>query len=204
MHLPKNEGGDFTPPPAGTHLAVCYRFVDLGTQDGTYLGQPKRQHKVMLSWEFPDEKMEDGRPFTISQRYTWSMSERATLRQHLESWRGLPFDEHKDFGPGGFDIKNVLGKGCQLTVIHEAKNGKTYANIRGVTRLMKGITAPPPVNPLVYVSLDPTEFDRVEFNGLSDGLKTLIEKSPEYGVIANGGPMSEGNPPPNDGEQAPF
>jgi hypothetical protein len=26
-------GGDFTPVPAGLHLARCYRIVDLGTQN---------------------------------------------------------------------------------------------------------------------------------------------------------------------------
>ena len=38
---------------------------------------------------FPTEQMSDGRPFTISKRYTWSTHEKATLRKDLEAWRGV-------------------------------------------------------------------------------------------------------------------
>ena len=62
-----------------------------------------------------DELMEDGKPFIVQQRYTWSMSEKAKLRADLESWRGKAFEE-RDFGT--FNIKNVLGKPCVLTIVH--------------------------------------------------------------------------------------
>ena len=32
-------GGDFTPVPAGLHLARCYRIVDLGTQQTEYMAE---------------------------------------------------------------------------------------------------------------------------------------------------------------------
>src|SRR5260221_10547348 len=150
MHLPAPNERDFESPPAGTHLAVCYRVIDLGTQDSSYNGQQKRQHKVLVSWELPDEKMADGRPFTISQRYTWSMSEKAALRRDLESWRGKPFSD-ADFGDQGFDIRKLLGVGCLLTIVHTAKNGKTYANITSIARLMKGMSTPNSINPHAYL-----------------------------------------------------
>ena len=87
MHLPKpTEGGDFTPVPEGTFPATCYRFIDLGTQAGEYMGASKIARKVMLSWEItdPETRMEDGKPFTISSRFTWSMHEKSTLRKTLE------------------------------------------------------------------------------------------------------------------------
>ena len=74
MHIPAPNDKQFELPPAGTHLATCYRVVDLGTQNSNYMGQVKRQHKILLSWELPDELMADGRPFTIGQRYTWSIT----------------------------------------------------------------------------------------------------------------------------------
>ena len=42
MHLPKpEEGGSFTPIPPGTHLGVCYRVIDLGTQMSNFQGETK-------------------------------------------------------------------------------------------------------------------------------------------------------------------
>lgn len=102
MHLPQPSDAEFELAPAGTHIAVCYRVIDLGTQETTFKGEVKHQHKILISWEIPDEKMKDGRPFTIGKRYTWSMSEKANLRNDLESWRGK--FTAADFGPNGFKI----------------------------------------------------------------------------------------------------
>jgi hypothetical protein len=190
MHLPQpNQSTDFLPPPPGTHVAVCYRFIDLGTQETEFQGQKKHQRKVMLGWEL-NEMMEDGKPFMVSQRYTWSMSEKANLRADLESWRGVAFKE-SDFGPGGFDIRRVIGAPCMLTIVHAEKNGKTYANIRAIGKLPKGMDVPKAVNPHVYFSLD--EFDQSVFDNLSAGLKAVIIKSPEYQKIVNGGHESQDN-----------
>ncbi len=189
MHLPQpNQSADFVPPPAGTHIAVCYRFVDLGTQETEFQGVKKQQRKVMLGWELSDELMEDGKPFMITQRYTWSMSDKANLRADLESWRGVAFKE-SDFGPGGFDIRRVIGAPCMLTIVHAEKNGKTYANIRAIGKLPKGTNPPHAINPHVYFSLD--EFDQATFDNLSAGVKAIIVKSPEYMKIVNGGHVSD-------------
>lgn len=202
MYMPKNEGGDFAPPPAGTHVAVCYRLVDLGTQKIEFQGETKMQRKIMLSWELPDELMEDGRPFTVSKRYTLSSHEKATLRAHLEAWRGRAFTEAEldPANPAGFNIKNILGKGCLLSVVHNTKDGKTYANVGSLSKLLKNQTPPAPKNEILYFSLD--EFDPVAFDKLSDGIKKAISVSPEY--LRRGAPQSGGdqyderNPPPDD------
>ena len=124
MYLPAPNESNFMPVPAGTHLGICYRVIDLGTQSTTFKGEQKQAHKVLISWEIPEEKMEDGRPFMISQSYTWSMHEKSNLRKALEAWRGMAFTE-RDFGPNGFDIKNVLGKACTLSIVHTSKDGST-------------------------------------------------------------------------------
>lgn len=192
MYMPKDNSSQFEPPPADTHLAVCYRVIDLGTQLVEWQGQAKHQHKIMLSWELPDARMSDGRPFTISQRYTFSSSDKAKLRKDLEAWRGVPFKD-SDFGPGGFDIRNVLRKGCYLQVIHRNVDGRTYANIASIMKLPKGVTVPEPENAVVFLSLD--EFDQATFDALSDGLKDTIRKSPEYArLMVDGG----SEPPPKE------
>jgi hypothetical protein len=188
MYIPKpNESSEFANAPAGTHLALCYRFIDLGTQETNFLdsaGNKKMAHKVLIGWELPDELMDNGKPFVVQQRYTWSMSDKANLRKDLESWRGKSFED-KDFGPGGFNVKNVLGKPCVLTIVHKEDGGKVYANIASVGKPMKGMQAPAaPQNPVVYFSLD--EFDASVYATLSQGLQAVIAKSPEFQKISGG------------------
>lgn len=184
MYLPAPTESNFAPVPAGTHLGICYRVIDLGTQSTTYKGESKQAHKVLVSWEIPEEKMEDGRPFMISQSYTWSMHEKATLRKSLEAWRGMAFTE-RDFGPTGFDIKNVLGKACTLSIVHTAKDGNTYANVSSIGKVMKGITVPPLVNPIVYLWLNSERWDAAAFSQLSANLQSKIMSSPEYIEMRN-------------------
>lgn len=194
MYLPAPTESNFQPVPAGTHLGICYRVIDLGTQSSNFNGETKQAHKVLVTWEIPDEKMEDGRPFSISQSYTWSMHEKATLRKALEAWRGMAFSE-RDFGPGGFDIKNILGKSCTLSVVHTAKNGTTYANVSAIGKMMKGVTAPERVNPMVYLWLVADRWDAKAFSELSGNLQQKIMASPEYIEM-----MNTANSPRDDGE----
>lgn len=191
MHLPRpNEGGSFTPPPSGTYPAICYRILDLGTQQTTYKGQPKRAHKILLSWEIKDEEAvtDDGQPMSIHQQYTWSMHEKAALRKALESWRGKAFVD-SDFGPGGFDIRKLLGVPCLLGITHTVNDGNTYANITAISKLPKGMEAGELVNKPIYMWLEKGLFDREEFAKLSERMQDKIKSSPEYHELLNGRPI---------------
>jgi len=182
MYLPEPTGNDFELPPQGTFAAVCYRVIDLGTQESSFNGETSLKHKIMVSWELPDERMEDNRPFTIHQSYTWSMHEKATLRKHLEAWRGRKFQDG-DFGPDGFNIKKLLGVGCLLTITHTEKDRSTYANLTSIAKLMKGQETPQPENEIIYFSMESqAAYDEtaVCFEHLSDRLIERIKKSPEH------------------------
>jgi hypothetical protein len=191
MYLPKpGEGGTFTPPPAGTFPAICYRIIDLGTHEVPgYQGGPQtHKHQVMISWELKDEEAvtEDGKPMTMHKTYTWSMHEKATLRKHLEAWRGKAFNE-ADFGDGGFNVKKLLGVACFMGVVHsDGKDGNTYANISAISKLPKGMDPGAPVNPLTYLALEHGGFDEEVFMGLSDKLQLKIKSSPEYQKMKTG------------------
>lgn len=212
-YVPKPNDNEFQLVPAGTWPSVCYRVIDLGTQKTTYQGQEKHQHKVLVSWEIcdPELRMDDGRPFTIGQSYTWSMSEKARLRADLESWRGRSFTD-KEMGPGGFEINNIIGKGCLLSVVHTTKGDKTYANIKAVAKLPKGMETPASENQNNFVWLTKDEFIQANYDNLTDGLKAKIASSPEYQQLVNGEPVGEDCPHPdqygsgNDGfdDQIPF
>ena len=200
MQLPKpTEGGDFTPAPAGTYTATCYRFIDLGTHVSEYNGERKTRHEILLSWELADEMMQDGRPYTINKRYTWSMHEKATLRLQLEAWRGKKFESTDFEGDNAFNTKKLLGVPCTLTVTQETKpDGKTVSKVAGVGKAMKGVQAPPLVNPLVYIALDRENFDAAAYGDLSDYFKELIASSPEYKAIFAARRYADDPPPPSN------
>lgn len=208
MPLPKPTESNFENPPAGTHMAICYRIIDLGTQETTYKGTPKKQHKILVSWELPDEKMTDGRSFTISNRYTWSMSEKAALRKDLESWRGKPFQD-ADFGEGGFDVAKIIGVACLLTIVHTENGDKKYANVRGISSLMKGMVAPALTNEKVFIGLTDENWNAEAFHKLSDNLQNTIKSSPEYRAMVDGyttteGPIHDARDYPDMEDKIPF
>jgi hypothetical protein len=128
-----NKGGDYTPAPAGVHQAVCCDVVDLGLVETEWQGQRKTVHKVRLVWQI-DALMDDGRPYTVSSRYTASLHEKSRLRADLQSWRGRPFTVAE---LAAFDLEKLLGAGCLLNVVHTARADKSYADIVAIMPLPK-------------------------------------------------------------------
>lgn len=182
MPLVLPEKTDFELTPAGSHIAVCYRVIDLGTQLVEYKGQSKQQHKIMLSWELPNELMtrgdSAGKPFSIHKKYTYSSDDRGNLKKDLESWRGRPFSR-EDFGK--FDIFVLIAKGCMLGIVHSESNNKTYANITSIMNLPKGTQTPALIN--TPVSFNIAEFNQDIYDALSENIKATIAKSPEFSKI---------------------
>lgn len=173
--IAKNDGEKFELTPEGTHLARCFRLIDIGTQSFEYQGTPKKAHKILIGWELPLEMRTDGTPFQIGKKYTVSLHEKSSLRKDLEAWRGKAFTEEE---LDGFDLNNIVGKACYLCIAHETKGEKTYANIKSIMALPKGVTCPDAINAPVVFDLD--AFDALVFHNLSDGIKKMIEASEEY------------------------
>lgn len=146
-------GGDFKRAPAGSHIAVCNLVADCGLQPGSQ-AFPSPKRKIYIRFEIPAERIEyekDGKqvegPLTIGSFYTASMNEKATLRKHLEGWRGKSFT---DAEAAAFDVSALLGKAAMLSVVEAEHGGKTYSNIAGIGKLPKGMEAPQAENPLLY------------------------------------------------------
>lgn len=184
----KDSGGEgnFTPVPPGMHLARCYRIVDLGTQKSEYQGQIKYLQKVMLQFEVhgEDEKgkalvTSKGDPLSISKNYTLSLAEKATLRNDLQTWRGVAFTPEQ---LRGFELKNILGHWAMLSVAKSiGNNGKEYTNIMSVNPVpvaIKKAGLPEGVNKLaMFTIMDP---DMELFETFSNNLKEKIKASPEW------------------------
>lgn len=181
MKIPQENTSNFENVPAGTYPARCYRFIDIGSHPQEFQGESKGNKRlILLSFEMTDEKMEDGKPFTISKRYTWSMHEKSTLRKHLEAWRGAKF-QPQDFG--NFDIRNVIGTACILTIGEWSRDDKSGTSIESITKIMKGMEVPEMENTPFYFSLEPDEFDADNFDTLSDSMKETIRRSPEWAAL---------------------
>lgn len=171
-----SSGASYAPIPEGTYTAVCNMLVDLGMQFNEAYKNTSR--KVLIQWQIPDETIEiDGReePRTISNRYTLSLGEKASLRADLAAWRG------RDFTPQeleAFDLRNIVGAPCLINIIHKDSNGKRYANISSIMALPKGMPKP-------KISGEPIIFDLDE-SPLSDAAKLpkwvaeIIYKSDTY------------------------
>jgi hypothetical protein len=185
MKVSDTGGGDFEQCPPGTHIARCFRIIDLGTQAGEYQGIPNHKRQIVIGWELPDILMSKddnaGKPFIVSKFYTASLSEKATLRKDLVNWRGREFT-HEELK--GFEMKNILNATCMLSITH---NDKQKARVTGVMALPKGVQANNLSNKASIFSLD--EFSQSEFDNLPKKFKAMIEISPEYQALIHGTPM---------------
>ena len=191
-----SSGQKSDPVPAGTHHAVCYGVVAVGTQPSQqYTPRPK----VVVAFEIPGERIEiKGKdlPRGISKRYTLSLNEKASLRKDLQSWRGRPFTSAE---LAGFDVSKLIGANCLLSVLHQDRAGATYANISSISALPKSMKSVAPENPSLYFNVVEA-IASAKSKGLRDiiwpeDLPTWIEKlcceSEEYKTFVMGTPNAE-------------
>jgi len=186
MGLIVSDKGGYTPVAQGTYLARCYGWIDLGTQESNFGGKLKKQRKLRILFELPTELDEEGKPETISQNYTAILSKDANLRRDLESWRGRAFTPAE---LEAFDIDNVIGKPCMVTIKHVERNGKTYADITAVTSVMKGTVVPPQITPTMTFNTE--KWDQSAYAALPEYLQKWIAKSPEGQAALQGQPQGQ-------------
>ncbi len=106
----------------------------------------------------------------ISNFYTNSLHEKATLRKDLDTWRGKATDKDT------IDLIDMLGKGCQIQVIHEQKNDRTVAKVNTVMPLPQG-TNVQAESELNYFSF---EAGQEISEKIPEWIRHIIEKSEEY------------------------
>ncbi len=170
--------------PAGSHIAVCYGMIDLGTHKISFKGVDKVRRQVRLVWELTEElrtfKEEKGlEPLSAGKTFTLSMYEKAGLRIFMEGWRGEKYTKEQ---AEAVDITKMLGVPCMLNITHgENDKGEKYASITSATLMHKSMAKPVQHNPSYFFSLD--EYNEEQFQHLPKWLQEKIAESPEYKAI---------------------
>jgi hypothetical protein len=181
--------------PAGTHLAVLYSIIDLGTQENKYDKTKGPKRTVRLTWELPKKRADfDGvsKPLVLSKEMSFSMFEMANLRKIVEA---MISEALSDKDADDFDFNKIIGAGCLISVKHtKSPDGtKTYNSYAGCAPVMEGMTVPKPENKTVIYSVE--EGENAVFSSLPDWIKEKIKASPEW---------SDEDTEEEEGDEIPF
>lgn len=168
---------DFIDPSVGMHLGILIKIIDLGTQEINFEGQISHKRQLLFQWEIPEEKMDDGKPLSIGKFVKFSGGTKAVLTKIAQaSINKIPEE--------GFDPMALLGSACNLNITPKDKGDGV--KIDSYAPLKKSEKAPAPYNELFGFDLD--KFDQKLFDSLSDGLKDMVKRSPEYMELKSGKP----------------
>jgi hypothetical protein len=102
-----NVATEYQQPPVGDHKAILVGIVESKNEQTAY--GPK--DLVFFYFEL-EEKMDDGRPFSVRAKFTKSLNEKSNLYKFLNKWRGKPFAAGEQF-----DLNEMVGVGCILELI---------------------------------------------------------------------------------------
>ena len=174
MSLIINEGSSTSIPllPEDTYPAVCNMLVDLGEQYSERFDKTSRQ--ILICWEIPSEKLDNGESRRLSKTYTASLNSKGNLRRDLIAWRGRDFTVYE---LKAFDLKNIVGAPCMLQVIHRVgQDGTKRAVIGGIMKLPKGMPLPTLTNGFTIFDLDDPDAE-AKMADLPEWIQTRIKDS---------------------------
>ena len=131
----------YEPHPDGQYADVCVDVIDLGERVEAFPGTPEKLAPKVALVFYTGETNSAGQPIYPTAELSRFFSEKATLRKHLESWRGRAYTEAEL--TAGIKLHKLVGVGCLLNIVHkQSAKGRTYANILNITPLPKGMQPP--------------------------------------------------------------
>lgn len=155
----KSEGNSNIPKlENGVYTAISSMLIDLGAQKSAIDNNVRR--KFIMVWNIVGEYIEVNKeqlPRVMSKEYTLSLNEKSNLRKDLQAWRGQAFTEEE---LQGFDLLTVMNKPCQLQIINEEKNGKTYNNISAIMAMPKGMTVELLKEVTIFITNNPETWNK--------------------------------------------
>ena len=179
--------------PAKTHLGVLVMVAEIGTVETEWKGEKKYPYKVLLSFDFPKQRMDyekDGVtknvPRRKTSRVTFSYHEKSTLGQWLKNWIG-------EAPSNDFDLFSLLGTSAMITISHDAgKDGTVWDNISNVTQLIDGIEPIAAECDLMRYSFIEHKMDIPD--NIPDWVVEKIQESPEWEKLARYSGKQEPDP----------
>ena len=122
----KSNNSNFEPCPEYTGRAVCVDSTPLKKQQSQF----GERDVFKIVFETTLER-EDGTRFCAwSRNFTPTLNEKANLRKFVRGWLGRDLTKAE---LDDFDTESLIGKSAQIVVVHEHRDGETYANIVACT-----------------------------------------------------------------------
>lgn len=193
--------------PTGMKQIVITHVVPAGTHLEHFPPKPATTvKKVLCLFEISARKL-DGKRFVGSRKWTFSMDEKATMRNDL---KGLGIDTSKDF-----KLKELLGLNGMSNVTHEKKEKGTQVKYGTIAALMEGL---PPMKPegdlatlpewaQAYIA-ESAEYKQKYGQGAVGPYATAIkngeDRKAKYGQGGNAAAPDRGAPPPQAEDDLPF
>ena len=182
------ESNEFENAPQGQYVGTIHKIVDKGTQPKIFKGQHTGDaRQLLISFELtdltnPSVKTKEGTPYSIATSVNISSSGRSTFVKIIKSAFGLA--EYERMLESGEEIKisDLIGKSIFLAVKHNVSGEKTYANVdnQSISQVQPGVQIPELVNEKTFLSLEAEEFKPELYESLSEKMREIIAKSPEY------------------------
>lgn len=183
----KRKKANRVPPVAGgSYASSCVGIIDIGEQYEKYKDEKQGKYcsKVIFLFELLGETVNvDGeqKPRWLSMEMTQSLHERAKLYKTLTAWLGRPLTEDElSLSGNGFDLTQMLGKNCLLSVSLEEKDSEQYNKITGVMGVPKGLKVGSPESEMLLFDID--DRDEEVFAKLPEWIQKKIEKSTQYQI----------------------
>ena len=157
----------------GTYMCRVVQLIDLGVQEDEYEGEKKVGHKIFINFEFPTEMIminEEEKPRWLGKEFGVSLHEKSVLTKLIAA-----ADPDGKATSKGRNLKGLLNLPLMVTVGSTATGN---AKIAGLARLMKGMTVPELVNPVVFFDLDGGDLE--QFEKLPEWVQGKITSSVDF------------------------
>lgn len=205
--IPSKQNSAKVLAPTGTFVARVIEILYLGTTTSPYkddAGNAKQISEVRLKWELPTKlhvfkEGEGAKPFVVSKKMTFSMFKKATLRPFVEAALGVSL---KDEEADKFDIDEVMGKTCLLSVDKDENDFGTFNVVKSAIPLPEGTIVPLQVNASRIISFE--KWNEEAFQNLPDFLRKRIEASKEYQEMKFGKKSADPRVDAVDSSEIPF
>ena len=117
----KENAMQFEEPKPGSHIAICFGLIDLGTQIHNFQDKTTHSRDLRILFELTGPKMvgkyreeNKGKPFVVGVTCKQSLHPKANLRKLLVGWRGRDFTKEE---LAGFEIDVLVGKPVRLAMV---------------------------------------------------------------------------------------